>query len=109
MLVLGIGIAYNYLSNIHGARSSLLGYKTNNFLNLHVALEYNQRRDFSKLKIIKIIVLYDFEMHLHISRIISYNPKNTILNTSNLLKRLISVLNLATNCFWWMALAITLS
>ena len=29
MLVLGIGIAYNYLSNIHGARSSLLGYKTN--------------------------------------------------------------------------------
>ena len=41
MSVLGIGIAYNYLSNIHGARSSLLGYKTNHFLNLHVALEYN--------------------------------------------------------------------
>ena len=39
MSVLGIGIAYNYLSNIHGARSSLLGYKTNHFLNLHVALE----------------------------------------------------------------------
>ena len=32
-------------------------------------------------------------MHLHISRIINYNPKNTILNTSNLLKRLISVFN----------------
>ena len=41
MLVLGIGIAYNYLSNIYGARSSLLGHKTNHFLNLHVALEYN--------------------------------------------------------------------
>ena len=50
MLVLGIGIAYNYLSNIHGARSSLLGYKTNNFLNLHVALEYSQRRDFFETK-----------------------------------------------------------
>ena len=43
MLVLGIGAAYNYLCNVHGARSSLLGYKTNHFLNLHVALEYNQK------------------------------------------------------------------
>ena len=32
-------------------------------------------------------------MHLHISRIISSNPKNTIINTSKLLKRLISVFN----------------
>ena len=71
MSVLGIGIAYNYLSNIYGARSSLLGHKTNHFLNQHVALEYNQWRDFSKLKLIKIIVLYNFEMHLHISCIIS--------------------------------------
>ena len=72
LLVLGIGIAYNYLSNIiHGARSSFLGYKTTHFLNQHVALEYNQRRDFSKQKTIKNIVLYDFEMHLHISFIIS--------------------------------------
>ena len=29
------------LSNNHDACSSLLGYKTNHFLNQHVALEYN--------------------------------------------------------------------
>ena len=59
------------LSNNHGACNSLLGYKTNHFLNQHVALEYNQWGNFSKLKLIKIIVLYNFEMHLHISCIIS--------------------------------------
>ena len=56
-------------------------------------LQNTIRKDFSKLKIVRIIVLYDFEMHLHISRIISSNPKNTIINTSKLLKRLISVFN----------------